>query len=330
MSDIESQRTSRSTLFDRRVLFVVGKGGVGKSVVVTALALQAAAQGLRVCIAEMNGAESAAALLGCPPVGYRPTRIADGIEAISITAEQATEEYLLRALRFRKLYNLVFRNRYIEPFMNGILGLSDLTSVGKVMDLEWQRADGSFGEDAVGPVLYDLVVVDCPSTGHGLALLKAPQTMMDVTSGGPLYNNSAMIRELLCDRRKTAVLLVTLAEEMPVAETLESVTTMRESLDIGLAGVVMNAVPPPLAPDNDLEAWWPDVVAEGLALGGHSAAAVAHGEQVQRLRGRAAGYIERIYSKTQLPVLELPLLADQEMSLDGLRELGAHIGRWQT
>jgi anion-transporting ArsA/GET3 family ATPase len=330
MSDRESQQTRHSSLFDRRVLFVVGKGGVGKSVVVTALALQAVDQGLRVCIAEMNGAESTAALLGCPPVGYRPTAIAEGIEAISITAEQATEEYLLRTLRFRKLYDLVFRNRYIEPFMNGILGLSDLTSVGKVMDLEWQRADGSYGIEASGPARYDLVVVDCPSTGHGLALLKAPQTMMDVTSRGPLYNNSAMIRDLLCDRTKTAVLLVTLAEEMPVAETLESVTTMRESLDIALAGVVMNAVPPPLASANDLEAWWPDVAAEGLALGGHCAGSITYGEQVQRLRGEAARYIERIYSQTQLPVLELPLLGDQGMGADGLRELGEHIGRWQT
>ena len=147
MNDRESQQTRHSSLFDRRVLFVVGKGGVGKSVVATALALQAVDQGLRVCIAEMNGAESTAALLGCPPVGYRPTPIAEGIEAISMSAEQATEEYLLRTLRFRKLYDLVFRNRYIEPFMNGILGLSDLTSVGKVMDLEWQRADGSYGHE---------------------------------------------------------------------------------------------------------------------------------------------------------------------------------------
>ena len=115
MSTRESKPAQSSSLFDRRVLFVVGKGGVGKSVVVTSMALQAASEGLRVCIAEMNGAESTAALLGCPPIGYQPSPVAEGVEAISITPDKATEEYLVRALRFRRLYNLVFRNRYIEP-----------------------------------------------------------------------------------------------------------------------------------------------------------------------------------------------------------------------
>jgi len=317
-------------LFERRVVFVVGKGGVGKSTVAAALGLQAAARGMRVCIAEMNGSESIAALLGCPPVGYRATGVAEGIEAISITPEAATEEYLVRALRFRKLYNLVFRNRYIEPFMNGILGLSDLTSVGKIMDLEWQREDGSYGPESSGPARYDLVIVDCPSTGHGLALLGAPRTMMDVTGAGPLYSNSAMIQQLLSDRRRTAVLLVTLAEEMPVSETLESVATIREQLEIDLAGVVMNSVPQALAPPADLRAWWSDIQDEALSLGGNAAAAAAHGEQIQRQRREAAAYIDRIQQQTQLPVLELPRLDTPQAGLEGLGELGARLGRWQT
>jgi anion-transporting ArsA/GET3 family ATPase len=311
-------------------VFVVGKGGVGKSSVSAALALQAAARGLRVCIAEMNGSESIAALMGCPPVGYLATRVAEGIEVISITPEAATEEYLVRALRFRKLYNLVFRNRYIEPFMNGILGLSDLTSVGKIMDLEWQREDGTYGPDSSGPARYDLVIVDCPSTGHGLALLGAPKTMMDVTGAGPLYSNAAMIQQLLSDRTRTAVLLVTLAEEMPVTETLESVATIRDQLDIDLAGVVMNAVPPALAAPADIVAWWSDIQDEAQSLGGHAAAAAAHGERVVRRRDEASAYIDRIRRQTQLPVLELPRLEDPQFGLDGLGELGVRLGRWQT
>ncbi len=325
----QSQPQPAVPLLDRRVLFVVGKGGVGKSVVVASLALLAASRGQRVCIAEMNGCESMSALLGCPPVGYAATPIADNIDAISITPEQATEEYLVRALRFRKLYELVFRNRYIEPFMNGILGLSDLTSVGKVMDLEWLREDGGFGPEAKGPWRYDLVLVDCPSTGHGLALLQAPQTMMDVTGAGPLYNNSAMIHELLSDASKTAVLLVTLAEEMPVTETLESVATLREQLSVSLAGVVMNAVPPGLAPTADLESWWPEVAEQGRSLGGHAAAAVAHGEEILQLRREARVYSDRIRSQSRLPVLELPLL-DSEINVDSLAELATQLGQWQT
>ncbi len=327
-SPSDSQTMNQAALGEQRVVFVVGKGGVGKSVITASLALAAADKGQRVCIAEMNGAESMSTLMGCPPVGYPTTRISEGIDAISIRPDKATEEYLVRALRFRKLYDLVFRNRYIEPFMNGILGLSDLCSVGKVMDLEWQREDGSYGPDSAGRYRYDLVVVDCPATGHGLALLKAPQNMMEVTGAGPLYNNSAMIRELLEDRGKTTVLLVTLPEEMPVTETLESVQSLRSEMNIALAGIVMNAVLPPLATADDLDAWWDEVAQEAATLGGHAAAAATHGEERMRMRTLADSYIARLRSSTRLPVLELPRL-EGALGIDELRTLGSLLEGWQ-
>ncbi len=313
---------------EQRVLFVVGKGGVGKSAVTAALALAAATQQKRVCIAEMNGAESMSTFLGCPPVGYPTKRIAEGIDAISISPDKATEEYLVRTLRFRKLYDLVFRNRYIEPFMNGILGLSDLCSVGKVMDLEWQRADGSYGPDSEGPYRYDLILVDCPATGHGLALLRAARTMMDVTGAGPLYNNSAMINGMLEDHSKSAVLLVTLPEEMPVAETLESVSSLRADLNIALSGIIVNAVVPALAGDEDIDAWWSELTAEAAAQGGHAAAAAEHGKERRRQRAMSDSYIDRLRSESRLPVLELPRI-DGHLGVDELRELGALIEEWQ-
>jgi len=310
------------------VVFVVGKGGVGKSTVTAALALAAAAQQKQVCIAEMNGAESMSTLLGCPPVGYPTKRIAEGIDAISISPDKATEEYLVRTLRFRKLYDLVFRNRYIEPFMNGILGLSDLCSVGKVMDLEWQRVDGSYGPDSEGPYRYDLILVDCPATGHGLALLRAAQTMMDVTGAGPLYNNSAMINGLLEDHGRSAVLLVTLPEEMPVSETLESISSLRADLNIALSGVVVNAVVPALADEQDIDAWWSELIAEAAAQGGHAAAAAEHGEERRRQRARSNSYIDRLRSESRLPVLELPRI-DGHLGVDELLDLGTLIEAWQ-
>jgi anion-transporting ArsA/GET3 family ATPase len=323
-----SDHIKQPALGEQRVLFVVGKGGVGKSVITASLGLAASARGERVCIAEMNGAESVSTLLGCPPVGYPATKVAEGLDAISISPEKATEDYLVRALRFRKLYDLVFRNRYIEPFMNGILGLSDLCSIGKVMDLEWQREDGSYGPDSKGPYRYDRILVDCPATGHGLALLRAAQTMMDVTRAGPLYNNSAMIAELLEDRSKTAVLLVTLPEEMPVTETLESVSSLRSDMNIALNGIVINAVPAALASTKDLQAFWSDLVVEAGALGGHAAAAARHGEERRQVRRQADAYISRLSSSSRLPVLELPKIAGS-LGVDELHELGALLEGWQ-
>jgi len=312
-------------LLDKRVVVVVGKGGVGKSVVSASLGLVAADRGMRTVVAEMGGAETMAALFDRDPIGYEPGRIAENLHAISVTPQQATEEYLMRMLRFRLLYELVFRNRYIEPFMNGVLGLSDLISVGKVMDLEWERSDGSHGPAASGPRRWDLVIVDAPATGHGLSLLRAPQAVMDVTRIGPMFNNSRMIRDLFADREKTSVIVVTLAEEMPVSETIELVAELRSSVDIHIAGVVVNGVPPALFETPEMKARWPELRDRGKALGGQAAAAIRDAERALRDRARASKHIERLRRELQLPMAELPMLARRDLDAAALRQLGGHL-----
>ncbi len=313
-------------LLDKRVLFVVGKGGVGKSVISAALASTAAAAGQRAIVAEMNGAETMAALFDHEPVGYEPRELAVRVHAISVTPAQATEEYLVRMLRFRLLYELVFRNRYIEPFMNGVLGLSDLISVGKVMDLEWERTNGTHGPSAVGPHRWDLVVVDCPATGHGLSLLRAPRAIMDLTRIGPMHANAKQIETLLADRERTAVVLVTLAEEMPVSETLELAADLRKHVDVEIAGVVVNGVPPKLFASPEAEAAWTDVREWGLTAGGQATAAVRDAERALRDRARAEKHIARLRAALpDLPLAEVPMLARRDLDAEALRTLGAHL-----
>tara|TARA_Y100001968_G_scaffold284283_1_gene283536 strand:+ start:1529 stop:2524 length:996 start_codon:yes stop_codon:yes gene_type:complete len=327
-----SERTeqgARAALIDQaRVLFVIGKGGVGKSAVTAAMALSAAASGQRVCVAEMNGSESIASLLGCPPAGYPGRELSAGVHVISITPQLATEEYLVRTLRFRKLYNLVFGNRYIEPLMNGILGLSDLCSVGKIMDLEWQREDGSFGPDSKGSHQFDRILVDCPSTGHGLALLDAARTMMNVTGSGPLHDNSALIAELLEDPTRSAALLVSLPEEMPVSETLEAASHLQESGHIALTGIVLNAVENALADEQQLEAWWDELRQEGRQLGGHPLAAIRSGEASIQRRKQALKHANRLRRESRVPVIELPRLPGQ-LGHNELFELGQQLREWR-
>ena len=312
-------------LLDRRLVIVVGKGGVGKSVIAGSFGLLAADQGRRTMIAEMGGAETMSALFDREPAGYAGGPLAPNLESMSITSDQAIEEYLVRMLRFRLLYEVVFRNRFIEPFMNGVIGLSDLISIGKVMDLEWLRRDGSLGPTAIGPHRWDLVVVDAPATGHGLSLLRAPRSVMDITRMGPMYNNSAMIRDLLADRRRTAVVLVTLAEEMPVSETIELARSLKEHVDIEIAGLVVNGVPPDPLADPDVRDGWEEVHAWGQSRGGQAEAAVREAERAIRDRRRAERYIARLRDELGLPLAEVPMLARRDLDAGALRELGAHL-----
>lgn len=315
-------------LLDRRVLFVLGKGGVGKSVVSASLGLLAASTGKRAIVAETAGAETMSALFDREPVGYEPGRLADGLEALSIAPGPAVEEYLVRTLKFRLVYEMVFRNRFVEPFMNAVMGLSDLITVGKVMDLEWERADGSFGPDAEGPRKYDVVIVDSPATGHGLSLLHSPQAMMEVTRVGPLFNNARMIRDLLADQERAAVVLVTLAEDMPVSETIEAANELRDRGNVAIAGIVVNGVTPKVFRDEATAACWEQTREQGLALGGAPAAAVRDTERSLRDRARAEAHIARLKTELKLPLVELPLLPKRDLDAVALAQLGQALGTW--
>ncbi len=315
-------------LLDRRVIFVLGKGGVGKSVVSASLGLMAADRGRRAVVAEAAGAETMSALFDREPVGYEPGRLTENLQALSIQPGAAVEEYLVRTLKFRLVYEMVFRNRFVEPFMNAVMGLSDLITVGKVMDLEWERVDGSVGPDADGPNKYDLVIVDSPATGHGLSLLRSPQAMMDITRVGPLFNNARLIRDLLADGGKTSVLLVTLAEDMPVSETIQAATEIRERGSMEIAGIVVNGVVPQVFDDEASAACWDRIRTEGLRLGGASAEAVKDAERSLGDRTRAEEHIARLREELGLPLLELPLLSKRDLDADALRELSVRLGAW--
>ncbi len=228
------------SVLDCRVVLVTGKGGVGKTFVSALLALRAARSGKRVLLCETFGCQRVSELFGVVSRGYTPTLVAPNLWTSSLTSEQALEEYLLRVLKFRKLYDLVFRNRVMGPFMAAVPGLHDLIQLGKVWDLERSRERGA--------PAWDLLVVDAPATGHGLSMLGSPRAMMELTVAGPFHDHAADIARLLEDPARTAAVLVTLAEEMPVRETLD----LWERLGSGrqlVGGVVLNQVHASPVPD---------------------------------------------------------------------------------
>ncbi|MES2965152.1 MAG: ArsA family ATPase [Bdellovibrionota bacterium] len=217
---------------DKKIVFVSGKGGVGKSLVAAGLARELARSGRKTLLAEIGETSYYQDFWGLPRVGHVPTRTADGFDLALWSGETSLREYVLFYLKMERLYSLFFENKVMRALVNVAPGLAEIAILGKVTS----------GLRKVGPPLdYDTIVVDSYATGHALALFQAPKGMKEAIGFGPMGHHSREIDEILRDPKLTAYVVVTLLEELPVSETLEFRLALEKELGI-LADVVANKV----------------------------------------------------------------------------------------
>src|SRR5881392_1080731 len=221
-----------ASLLERRLHFVVGKGGVGKTTIAAALALLLVRRGRRTLAVEMDAVGRLPTLLGGRGVGYVPTEVAPGLHVLGLDGRAALEEYLGLIIPVKRLLATVFSSKLYQYFVAAAPGLKELMTVGKI----WYEAT----REEAGRPCWDAIVVDAPATGHSLQYLRMPQAAREAFGVGLVQREATRIVELLQDARTTAVHLVTLAEEMPVSETLEMRAQLAGALQLPLGYVIAN------------------------------------------------------------------------------------------
>ena len=194
-----------------RVIFVTGKGGVGKSAVAAATALQLARNGQKVLLVELGNRSFYGPLLGLPvdtdPVAWRP-----GVAVARWDMESSLREYLGHYLVFKAAAEQVLKNSIMKALVSAAPSLAELSLLGRLMApmrYSWYRRD------------VDVVVVDAYATGQFMAFLRAPRGMADTVSSGPMHTQSKELAALLSDTTICEYRLVTLAEELPISEACE-------------------------------------------------------------------------------------------------------------
>jgi anion-transporting ArsA/GET3 family ATPase len=220
-------------LLDRRFLFVVGKGGVGKTTVATGLALAASRRGKKVLLAMVNCKERVSELLDTDPIGPNIVNIGENLDAVNMTPDAALEEYGLMILKVRAVYNAVFKNKLVRAFLKGTPGLEAWSMLGKA----FYHACPPKGEPD-----YDLVIVDAPATGHALDMLRVPFVIESVAPPGMLRRDAARAVEMFRDPERAGAVLVTLPEYMPANETLELADALTDELRVPILQLVINRV----------------------------------------------------------------------------------------
>ena len=287
--------------FDLKFVFVVGKGGVGKSSVSAALALAAAKRGKRVLVAMCNAKERLSYLLETPPIGHQIQRALPNLEldAVNMEPAAALEEYGMLILKVRALYKVIFENRFVAAFLRGTPGLDAWAMLGKAQYHALEK-------DRDGRDRYDLVIVDAPATGHGLDLLRVPRVIIEVAPPGLLRKEAERAYALFRDKERAGVLLVTIPEEMPTTETIELYEAVRGELELPVCGLVINQTMPVLFGEDErpIVQALADEIPRDTAL---YPVARASRARVERERVQSASYA-RLAERIAAPRVSLPLM----------------------
>lgn len=296
---------------------MAGKGGVGKTVVAAALARLASNHGLRTLLVEIEGKGGLPALFGHPPLTYRETELSPAtatrgpIVGRTLTPDDALLEYLDEHGMGRVSKRLVSSGA-VDIVATAAPGIKDILILGKVKQLERSGT-------------ADLIIVDAPAAGHAITFLMAARGLSEAVRMGPIRAQALDVLDLLGDPERCSVMLVTLPEETPVNELVETGFKLEDEVGIKLGPAVVNGVYPLLAGlgSDPIKA----AEAAGTTLREGEAEALSQAAQFRRKRhDLQASQLERLGEQLPLPQLCLPFLFRADLGPEQIDELADALG----
>jgi anion-transporting ArsA/GET3 family ATPase len=307
-------------LFNRRLVVIAGKGGVGRTTVAAAMALSAARAGKKVLLCQTKAKERLSTLFGKPIVGHEIVRVQDRLWAVNMSPQPALREYGAMVLRSEFIAKQVLENRVSRAFLHAVPGVEDYAMLGKA----WYHTT----EEEDGRLTYDLVILDGPATGHVLTLLGIPDAILAAVPDGPLSRPARATHDLLRDPKRCAFVIVTLAEDMPANEAIE-LAQRANAMSLPLGPLVVNALFPPRFRQGG--------AARGLSLllgnddgralreGAHAdptlATLVDSARLAERRRALNDRELERLRKALPLPQIQLPYVFQSDFGPKAISEL---------
>ncbi|HZQ28022.1 MAG TPA: ArsA-related P-loop ATPase [Acidimicrobiales bacterium] len=290
-----------------RVLIVAGKGGVGKTTVTAAIARMAALAGLTTLIIEVEGKSGIAAAFGQPDsLTYEEVVLSPGggpggaadVRGRTLTPDDALLEYL-EDHGMRRISKRLLSSGAIDVVSTAVPGIKDILVLGKVKQLERSNT-------------ADLIVLDAPAAGHAVTFLTSAAGLLDAVRVGPIRAQAQEVIDLLSDPARCQVLLVTLPEETPVNEVVETAYKLEDRVGVSLAPVVVNGLYPPVD-GLDVDPAEAAAEADVFLRPGEAEALRAAADFRKGRMDLQAEQVARLAAALPLPQLTLPFLFTTEL-----------------
>lgn len=217
----------------QKLLFVIGKGGVGRTTVSASLAYHYAQKGEKVLLVQWALKDAISPLFSLPQCSHKESATPHGYKIMNFSASEAIKEYFVDHLKMKLIYTMVIENRHVQRLIHAAPGIQELFFLGRLFWLV-ELAEKEKGYS------YDRVIVDAPATGHGISLFGIAPAVANLGMTGPLASECERVTKLLMDQKKTGVLVVTLPEDLPIEECYETVPKVTEQLQRPPLAIIVN------------------------------------------------------------------------------------------
>lgn len=301
-----------------KTLFVTGKGGVGKSTVAASLAIAYRNAGVRTLLVELTGQSSAAAYISKKPLTYEAVAIAPKLWALRIEGGEALREYARMHLKVKMVADRLVGNPLFQQFADAAPGFRELLLLGKIWNLS--ELPGPRGTKQ-----FDAIIIDSPSTGHGVGMLGMAGMVARAFPVGPIAAQARQVDDFVKNPDRVGVVVVALPEEMPVNETIDLHGRLAEK-GVRHCATIANAIVPTRINDaaaNQIESALDACERENIraalqtALYEHTRANEQQ-EELARLRD-AVGHVD-----------ELPYVYDDELTQSHIAEFARLLSERQA